>query len=69
MPTEITTQIGMVAGPGGIPPHIHTVVVNEHTVAVNQINQMTGKMEGHNHPVINGVVQEVLGHTHTIILP
>jgi hypothetical protein len=69
MPTEITTQIGMVPGPGGIPPHIHTIVINEHITALNQINQMTGVMEGHNHPVENGVVKEVLGHVHLIVLP
>jgi hypothetical protein len=68
-PHELLTGIGMVAGPGGILPHMHRVVVNEHVLTVGQINQMTSVDQGHNHTVINGIVQNVLGHTHTIILP
>jgi hypothetical protein len=37
-------------------------------ISVAQINQTTAVTQGHNHPIIGGVVKEVLGHTHTIIL-
>jgi hypothetical protein len=67
-PEKIVTSIGMVSGPGGILPHTHEVVVNEGIVSLVQINQTTSISQDHNHPVINGVVQEVLGHTHKIIL-
>lgn len=69
MPQSLSTSIGMVAGPGGIAPHVHNIVINEGIVALTQINQTTSVAQGHNHPIINGVVQEVLGHTHTIVLP
>jgi hypothetical protein len=69
IPEEVTTSIGMVSGPGGIPPHVHMIKINENITNVNQVNQTTSVMQGHNHPVISGEVQEVLGHTHTIVLP
>lgn len=69
MPQTITTDIGMVPGPGGIPPHIHEVVINENTLSLVQINQTTDVAQGHNHPIINGVVTEVLGHSHNLVLP
>jgi hypothetical protein len=69
MPEELSTSIGMVSGPGGIPPHIHMIKINENITVVDQVNQTTSLMQGHNHPVVSGVVQEVLGHTHTIVLP
>jgi len=66
-PNTINTSLGM--APPAIPPHSHTIVVNEKVLAVSQINQTTGISQGHNHPITDGVVQTVLGHTHTIILP
>ena len=69
MPQTITTSIGMVSGPGGIAPHIHNIVINENTVSLVQINQTTDVAQGHSHDIINGEVSEVLGHTHTIVLP
>jgi hypothetical protein len=66
-PSTLNTSIGMAVG--AIPPHSHTIVVNEKVLAVSQLNQTTGISQGHNHPIVNGVVQEVLGHTHQIILP
>ncbi len=69
MPSTVTTSIGQVPGPGGILPHTHNIVVNENVISLVQLNQTTSVSQGHNHPIINGVVQEVLGHTHTIILP
>lgn len=66
-PNTLTTSLGM--APPAIPPHSHTIVVNENVMAVSQINQTTGVAQGHNHPIVNGQVLEVLGHTHTIILP
>lgn len=65
-PQTLNTTLGFTPG---IPPHSHTIVVNEGILAVSQINQTTGLSQGHSHPIINGVVMTVLGHSHTIILP
>ena len=65
-PQTLNTSLGFTPG---LPPHSHTIVVNEKVMSVNQINQTTGVSQGHNHPIVNGVVMTVLGHTHTIILP
>lgn len=65
-PSKLNTSIGFVPG---IPPHTHEIVISEKITSVNQINQTTAVSQGHNHPIVNGVVMEVLGHTHTIILP
>lgn len=64
-PQTLNTSLGFSPG---LPPHSHTIVVNEGILAVCQINQTTGVSQGHNHPVIGGIIQEVLGHNHTIIL-
>lgn len=70
VPATVTTSIGMMAGPGGTTiPHTHDIVINEGVVALSQVNQTTSVSEGHNHEIRDGVVQEELGHTHTIILP
>jgi hypothetical protein len=69
MPTKATTSIGMLRGPGGsMIPHTHEIVINEGIVSLSQVNQTTSVVEGHNHEVRDGVVQEEFGHTHTIIL-
>lgn len=68
-PQELLTGVGSVPGPGGIPPHMHRIVINENTLSLAQINQETSIIQGHTHPIINGVVQEALGHTHDIVLP
>jgi hypothetical protein len=52
----------------GIPIHFHSIEVSEKIVSISQINQLTGTAASHNHAIINGVVEEVLGHTHSIIL-
>jgi len=65
-PSKLNTGIGM--APPGIPPHTHEIVINEKIMSVSQINQTTSVVQGHNHPIVNGQVMEVLGHTHTIIL-
>jgi hypothetical protein len=65
-PSKLNTSIGFVPG---IPPHTHEITISEKINSVNQINQTTQLSQGHNHPIVNGVVMEVLGHTHTIILP
>lgn len=64
-PSKLNTSIGFVPG---IPPHTHEIVINEKIMSVNQINQTTAVSQGHNHPIVNGEVMEVLGHTHQIIL-
>lgn len=65
-PAKLNTGIGMASG---IPPHTHQIVVNEGVMSLAQINQTTSIVQGHNHPIVNGEVLEVLGHTHTIIIP
>ena len=67
-PSEVLTSIGSVPGPGGIPPHMHRVVISEKILSVRQISQMTSKEYGHNHVVERGVVSNVLEHSHSIIL-
>jgi hypothetical protein len=68
LPSEILTSIGSVAGPGGIPPHMHRVVVTSDITSINQINQTTSIEQGHNHPIENGVIITRIGHGHVIIL-
>jgi hypothetical protein len=65
-PQTLSTSLGFAPG---LPPHSHTIQVNEGVLAVCQVNQTTGVSQGHNHPIVNGQVMEVLGHTHQIILP
>lgn len=65
-PQKLNTSIGFVPG---IPPHTHEIVINEKIMSVSQINQTTSISQGHNHPIVNGQVMTVLGHTHEIILP
>jgi len=65
-PQKLNTSVGFVPG---IPPHTHEIVINEKIMSVSQINQTTALSQGHNHPIINGEVMEVLGHSHQIILP
>lgn len=64
-PSKLSTSISFVLG---IPPHVHEIVINEKINSLLQINQTTAVNQGHNHPIVNGVVQEVLGHSHNIIL-
>jgi len=69
MPENLSTSIGFLAGPSGTSiPHTHTVRVNEGIVNINQITQTTSVSLGHNHEVVNGVVTENLGHTHTLVV-
>lgn len=65
-PQTLNTSLGFAPG---LPPHSHTIQVNEGILAVCQVNQTTGVSQGHNHPIVNGQVMTVLGHTHQIILP
>ncbi|MFA5758021.1 MAG: hypothetical protein WC942_01390 [Clostridia bacterium] len=65
-PRELLTSVGLVPG---ILPHTHRIVVNEGIMHVSQVNQMTSVDQGHNHEVINGIVSNVLGHVHEIIIP
>jgi len=65
-PAKLNTSLSFSTG---IPPHNHEIVINEKVLSVSQINQTTAVSQGHNHPIVNGQVMEVLGHTHTIILP
>jgi hypothetical protein len=67
-PSELLTSIGGVPGPGGIPPHMHRIVISEKVLSVKQISQMTSIEHGHNHVVERGVVSHVLEHSHGIIL-
>jgi hypothetical protein len=65
LPAKLNTTLGMT---NGIPPHTHEIVISEKISSINQINQTTAVIQGHNHPIVNGEVIAVLGHTHTIIL-
>lgn len=70
-PTEITTTVGLIRGPGGVSiPHTHKVTINENGSLV-LYPQTTGysDVQRHNHPINpNGVIQEILGHRHDIII-
>jgi len=71
IPRTITTGVGFVPGPGGIAPHTHNLVVNENIISLVQVNQTTSVnppvgQGAHNHPIVNGVIQTVLGHSHSI---
>lgn len=63
-PTKISTSIGFVLG---IPPHLHTLVRSEKITSVDQMNQMTDVVQGHNHECVNGIITPVLGHTHKLL--
>ena len=67
-PKELLTGIGSIPGPGGLPPHMHRLITNENISSVSQINQMTSVDQGHNHAIVSGIVQTVVGHTHVILL-
>jgi hypothetical protein len=64
-PTKLNTTIGFAVG---IPPHTHEIVISEKILSSSQINQTTAIIQGHNHQICAGVVQQVLGHTHAILL-
>jgi len=66
MPSKLNTSISGITG--YIPPHMHQIVIDENITSINQINQMTSVVQGHNHAITKGVVVEALGHTHTIVL-
>jgi hypothetical protein len=68
LPETILSGVGSVDGPGGIPPHMHRIVINENITSIDRINQMTSISQGHNHSIINGVISTVLGHSHDILL-
>lgn len=68
LPTTLNTSISSV--PGLIAPHSHTIVINEGTVSLSQINQTTGIAQGHSHSVVSGIISnDALDHSHTIIIP
>lgn len=67
LPSKLSTNLSN--NIPGMPPHAHEIVISEKITNINQINQITSVVNGHNHLIINGVVQPVLGHTHSIILP
>ena len=69
IPATVTTSIGMMPGPGGSTIlHTHDIVINEGIVSLSQINQTTSVSNGHNHEIRDGILQEEIGHSHTIIL-
>ena len=68
-PWIIETSLGGVPGPGGIPPHFHSITVPGPVLDVRTVNGTTTYVRQHNHPVLAGVVQEVLGHTHKLLEP
>lgn len=71
LPTVLMTSIGMVSGPGGIPGHVHQIVIPADKItSVSQINGTTSISQGHSHLIRNGVVEPGgLQHSHSIIFP
>jgi hypothetical protein len=67
-PSQLSTTLGFAPAPNPIAPHTHNIVISENILSTSQINQTTDVSQGHNHPIVGGVVQEVLGHSHQIIL-
>jgi hypothetical protein len=70
-PKEIMTSLSSVGSL--IPLHLHRLIVNEKTgINLSSFSQMSSTSAGHNHAIVaqNGqlVVQEVLGHSHNVIL-
>lgn len=63
-PTPGTLTTTLTAAPG-IVAHSHQIVVLQGT-AIATLKAATQESEGHNHVIYNGIVQSVLGHTHTI---
>lgn len=49
----------------GLNPHSHQIVVPD-GANLNTLKIATSVAEGHNHIIYNGVVQNIIGHTHTI---
>ena len=47
-PSTLNTSLGFAPG---LPPHSHTIQINEKVLSVSQINQTTGLAQGHNHPI------------------
>ena len=64
-PTQISTSV---VSSLGLPSHSHVVQVSDKIVSINQINAVSGKSAGHSHAILNGVVQTILGHSHSLIL-
>lgn len=48
--------------------HMHSVIIPDNINNINELNCNTETTASHTHPIINGVVQTVLGHTHEIIV-
>lgn len=61
-PGAILTSINSGAG---LEPHAHQLIVPD-GANLGKMGVATLVSEGHNHAIINGVVQSVLGHTHTL---
>jgi hypothetical protein len=64
-PSTIMTSISSSLG---IPLHQHIIVISEKITSTSQINQLTGTIAGHNHAILEGNLETVLGHSHTIML-
>lgn len=65
IPSKILTSVGFTTG---ILPHTHEVTISEKILSVSQINQTTSVSQGHNHPIVSGIVLSALGHDHRITL-
>jgi hypothetical protein len=65
IPEKINTSMSVLRGAG---PHMHVVTINENITSLDQVNSTTSTTAGHNHPVIAGIIQDVLNHSHIIIL-
>ena len=65
LPIKLNTTLSNLRGYG---PHMHVVTVDDQITTLSQVNSTTSITFSHSHPIINGAVQNVLGHDHSILL-
>jgi hypothetical protein len=69
IPTRLITTVGLLRGQNGTTrPHTHDVVISNNITNIVQINNTTEITLDHSHPIENGVILPVLGHTHSVII-
>ena len=60
------TRTTSVSSSRGIVQHNHTFIIKP-GISLASYNGMTSRINGHSHVVTNGIIQSILGHTHTIL--
>jgi len=64
-PNPVTGTTTVNAAPA-VPAHQHQIIIPQGT-SIATLKTATLESQGHNHVIFNGIIQEVLNHTHTII--